>query len=123
MATTADGLPYPVGTDRLVDGDDAIKALADALQLRGHGLKLVTRTVQCDPVASGYTWFRLPGVSFSAPPAVWIQPKAYLNTVFAFNPDDVRASPVDIGGFLRDQSGLVANSGYCTAFILAIGPA
>jgi hypothetical protein len=28
MATTAGGLPYPVGTDKVVDGDDAIKALA-----------------------------------------------------------------------------------------------
>ena len=31
MATTASGLPYPVGTDRVMDGDDAIKALAEAL--------------------------------------------------------------------------------------------
>lgn len=28
MATTAGGLPYPVGTDKVVDGDDAIKNLA-----------------------------------------------------------------------------------------------
>lgn len=28
MATTPNGLPYPVGTDKVVDGDDAIKALA-----------------------------------------------------------------------------------------------
>lgn len=31
MATTANGLPYPVGTDRVADGDDAIRALAEAL--------------------------------------------------------------------------------------------
>jgi len=29
MATTAKGFPYPVGTDRVMDGDDAIKALAE----------------------------------------------------------------------------------------------
>lgn len=29
MANTAKGAPYPVGTDHLVDGDNAIKALAD----------------------------------------------------------------------------------------------
>lgn len=29
--TTAKGYPYPVGTDRVMDGDDAIKALAEAL--------------------------------------------------------------------------------------------
>lgn len=28
MALTPGGLPYPVGTDKVVDGDDAIKALA-----------------------------------------------------------------------------------------------
>ena len=37
MATTTDGLPYPVGTDPVTQGDDAIKALADAVQLRGFG--------------------------------------------------------------------------------------
>jgi hypothetical protein len=30
-ANTANGLPYPVGTDRVMDGDDAIKALAQAV--------------------------------------------------------------------------------------------
>ena len=34
MATTPGGLPYPVGTDKVVDGDDAIKALALALDPR-----------------------------------------------------------------------------------------
>lgn len=34
MATTAGGLPYPVGTDRVVDGDNAIRALAEALDPR-----------------------------------------------------------------------------------------
>ena len=29
--TTRTGLPYPVGTDRVMDGDDAIKALAERL--------------------------------------------------------------------------------------------
>lgn len=31
MATTPKGYPYPVGTDRVMDGDDAIKALAEAV--------------------------------------------------------------------------------------------
>ena len=37
MATTAGGLPYPVGGDKVVEGDDAIKALADALEVRTAG--------------------------------------------------------------------------------------
>jgi hypothetical protein len=31
MATTSTGKPYPLGTDKVVDGDDAIKALALAV--------------------------------------------------------------------------------------------
>lgn len=31
-ATTPNGLPYPLGTDRVMDGDDAIKALATAIR-------------------------------------------------------------------------------------------
>jgi len=34
MATTANGLPYPVGTDKVVDGDDAIRALAEAIDAK-----------------------------------------------------------------------------------------
>jgi hypothetical protein len=32
MATTAKGYPYPVGTDRVMDGDDAIHSLATAVE-------------------------------------------------------------------------------------------
>lgn len=31
MANTPKGYPYPVGTDRVMDGDDAIRALAEAV--------------------------------------------------------------------------------------------
>jgi len=31
MATNAKGYPYPLGTDRVMDGDDVIHALADAV--------------------------------------------------------------------------------------------
>jgi hypothetical protein len=34
MATTPGGLPYPIGTDKVVDGDNAIEALARALDPR-----------------------------------------------------------------------------------------
>lgn len=33
-STTPGGLPYPLGTDRLMDGDDAIRALALAIDTR-----------------------------------------------------------------------------------------
>lgn len=34
MANTPGGLPYPIGTDRVVDGDNAIRALAEAVEAR-----------------------------------------------------------------------------------------
>jgi len=37
MGQTAGGLPYPEGTEPVRDGDNAIKALADAMQARGVG--------------------------------------------------------------------------------------
>jgi hypothetical protein len=45
-SNTPNGLPYPVGTDRVMDGDDAIKALALALDT-GSGWVAI-------PYASGY---------------------------------------------------------------------
>jgi hypothetical protein len=35
--TTATGLPYPTGTDLVVDGDDAIRALAEKVTLQLPG--------------------------------------------------------------------------------------
>lgn len=44
MALTPNkGWPYPVGTDRVVDGDDAIKAVADQLDAR-LGMYVITPT-------------------------------------------------------------------------------
>jgi hypothetical protein len=34
MATTPNGFPYPVGTDKVVDGDDAIRNLAQTIDPR-----------------------------------------------------------------------------------------
>lgn len=37
MGTTTHGYPYPEGTDRVADGDDAIQALAEAIDLHLAG--------------------------------------------------------------------------------------
>lgn len=37
MGTTPNGLPYPEGTDLVMEGDDAIKALATALKISTGG--------------------------------------------------------------------------------------
>lgn len=39
MATTAHGYPYPLGTDRVMDGDDVIHSLADKVDTNlGYGM-------------------------------------------------------------------------------------
>src|SRR5262245_8593149 len=45
MATTTKGFPYPVGTDRVMDGDDAIKALAEAVDSKIGVLAAGTATI------------------------------------------------------------------------------
>src|SRR4051812_25971815 len=49
-ANTAKGYPYPLGTDRVMDGDDAIKNLAEAVDTRVGVLAAGLVSV---PVSSG----------------------------------------------------------------------
>lgn len=48
-SNTAHGLPYPVGTDRVMDGDNAIQALAETLDT-----KLLQDTGNMTPAAAGF---------------------------------------------------------------------
>lgn len=45
MANTIHGLPYPVGTDRVMDGDNAIQALAEAIDLKALDLIVQAGTI------------------------------------------------------------------------------
>jgi len=53
MANTAKGYPYPVGTDRVMDGDDAIHSLATAVEtllgVAASGSVVVTLTTGSHP--------------------------------------------------------------------------
>jgi hypothetical protein len=40
MGTTSRGFPYPDGDDRVIDGDDAMQALAEAVDTEFDGLPL-----------------------------------------------------------------------------------
>lgn len=55
---TAKGFPYPVGTDRVMDGDDAIRALAEKID-SAVGV-----------MASGQATVVIPSGAFQAPVAV-----------------------------------------------------
>lgn len=60
--TTAGGLPYPVPTDQLAAGADAIRALAFALEDRGLGYRSIRGRV----VGAQFTGGRPPLVDISA---------------------------------------------------------
>jgi len=42
-STTSKGYPFPVGTDRVMDGDDAIKALAEAVDMDSRYTRATTK--------------------------------------------------------------------------------
>lgn len=63
MANTPNGFPYPLGTDRVMDGDDAIHALASSVDARFDVLrgKITRGVVGVVPnnvwtFVAGYTW-------------------------------------------------------------------
>jgi hypothetical protein len=63
-ANTGNGLPYPVGTDYLIGGDDAIKALAQALDLRVPQPKVVYGSAGYTTNAYGGIIIPVPGMTF-----------------------------------------------------------
>lgn len=69
MATTAKGFPYPIGTDRVMDGDDAIKALAEAVG-NYHGARIWATQVSVSvaAAASGNAAVTFPAGLFTAAP-------------------------------------------------------
>ena len=71
-ATTAGyKLPYPVGTDRLMDGDDQIRKLAQAVEnLVQTGTATINVTAANTPVSLAVTF----PVAFQATPVVTVTP-------------------------------------------------
>lgn len=70
MGATAKGYPYPEGTDRVMDGDDAIHALADAVDVKLGVAAAGSVTVAINAAASGTAAVTFPAGRFTAPPAV-----------------------------------------------------
>jgi hypothetical protein len=52
-SATADGLPYPTGTDPVRDGDNAIANLAGALSRRNYGKRTEARRITVTPNGFG----------------------------------------------------------------------
>lgn len=83
-ATTAKGYPYPLGTDRLMDGDDAIKNLATAMDTKSgvsaSGVATVPVAVIGTPVSVTVTF---PAGRFSTAPNVQVTAQATAPQNFA----------------------------------------
>jgi hypothetical protein len=74
-ANTAKGYPYPLGTDRLMDGDDAIKNLADAVNVK-LGVAASGFFTAADAASAGAvqtTAVTYPVGRFTSPPGVVAQ--------------------------------------------------
>jgi len=72
MGTTAGGLPYPEPTAPVRDGANNIKALADALQARGHGQRIEHRSVYAEMNAAGGFGIQWARPFTAAPEVAWI---------------------------------------------------
>lgn len=71
MATTPKGYPYPVGTDRVRDGDDVIHALADKLDATvPYAMAAGSTAIAVTNAPSGTTTVTFPAGRFTQPPLV-----------------------------------------------------
>lgn len=71
-STTVDGFPYPVGTDRVMDGDNAIQALAEALT--GRTVRVASGVGSITGAANVVRSLAItfPAGRFTAPPIVLV---------------------------------------------------
>lgn len=120
---TAGGLPYPTGTDKVRDGDNAIQALADALQLRGHGLRILAGVLNSDALSGGYTWYRFgSGSDVGAVLAASVTCHVTGGNGLTFSIDRFLTAPVMVGGKLFLANGSVpGDGGIVPASVIVIG--
>lgn len=79
-ATTATGWPYPLGTDRVMDGDDAIKNLATMADTRlGRGIAAGSVSVPTPTVGVNGT------VAVTFPAGLFVNPPHASLTVYHTN--------------------------------------
>lgn len=95
-ANTAKGYPYPLGTDRVTDGDDAIKNLATAVDTKLPARSCIaTGTVQITNAVAANATVTFPAGRFTTPPRVSVIPvgsSVYIAYVLA-----VSATSIDLG--------------------------
>lgn len=70
MANTPLGYPYPVGTDRVMDGDNVIQSLAEAVEAKLGVYRCGSVTIPTPDTAVGTVSVTFPAGLFTAVPAV-----------------------------------------------------
>lgn len=95
-ANTAKGYPYPLGTDRVMDGDDAIKNLATAVDTKLPArTAILSGTVVITNAIAANASITFPAGRFTTPPRVSVIPvgsSVYMPYVVA-----VSAASIDLG--------------------------
>lgn len=106
-ANTARGYPYPLGTDRVMDGDDAIKNLATAVDTK-TGVGCVVRPLINIPTGPTSTSVAItfPAGLFTAAPSVVALPES--SAPGAFN--------VSVGAISTSGATIFANRGSGSAY-------
>lgn len=113
---TTHGYPYPVGTDRVMDGDDAIQALAEAVDTKLGVSAAGTFTIASNGSAQWTTAVTFPTGRFSEAPAVSV---SYLNggNIFLAAVASVTATGFTAGAFRRDGNTQAAGTQSALAYL------
>jgi hypothetical protein len=121
--STAGGLPYPLGTEPVRDGDNAIKALADALQVRGGAQRVQRGSVLVTLDPNGQVAHVFP-VPFTGTPVVTFSSDGAKGVVILFNlVSRDTAGMVVTAVQVSTVSGTTIRTGPTWMHYIAVGPA
>lgn len=123
-STTAGGLPYPLPTEPVRDGANAVKALADALQVRTLGLmfQVGQAIVTCNGAGGWSIVFPQPFKTGAAPLMLAIDGGASgtsIRILGVMTP----VSATSVSGVAREYNGVAASNAVIRITYLAIGTA
>jgi len=121
--TTANGLPYPLPSEPVKDGAVAIQNLADALQVRGHGLRIEARRVTVTTDNNGYASI-IYAKAFASPPVavVWVERQGAGIDLWLSSFDGNNQIAMGTWFFIRRMFDNAAAPGSFSVQYIAIGP-
>lgn len=119
---TESGWPYPVGTDRVMDGDDMIKAVALLLEQRvGGGFASGVTTIDAPPAYDTpvHRKIAFPSGLFTAPPIVVVGIRASDPSRMDVGVDSDPARPVSADYFYATATRSAGPLGVITIYWIA----